>query len=160
MRAFDAETTTHHPGTQLAGLWQPDANRAPVASLRILLSSSGSPRMTPDELLSFAWDPPRIDGLEVIAIAADPGHLAAGPAVAQIVRGVRRPARASRNPLARLLGGRDRQVLTHITWYVLPPGTDQVVACRFETSDPYLLDELGIQTNAITDSLIVDLGTP
>lgn len=160
VRTFDDETLTDHPGTLLAGLWQQDESSALVASMRILVSSPTSPRTTPDELLTFAWEPPEIDGLEILDLAADPGTLAAGPAVAQIVRGVRRPARTSRNPLARLLGGQARQVITHITWYVLPPGTDQTVACRFETSNPYLLEELGLQTNAITDSLVVDLENP
>lgn len=62
--------------------------------------------------------------------------------------------------MARLLSGSSRQVITHLTWYVLPPGTDQVVACRFETANPYLLEDLGMQTNLITDSLVVDLEAP
>ena len=154
--SFDDETASHHDGALLAGLWQPDENAAPVASMRILLTAPTSPRMTPEQLLAFAWEPPPGDDVQVLDIAADPGHLAAGPAVAQIVRGVRRPARTG-NVLARLLTGRTRQVVTQVVWYVLPPGTDQVVACRFETSNPYLLEELGVQTNAITDSLVVDL---
>ncbi|MBD7920129.1 hypothetical protein H9657_17795 [Cellulomonas sp. Sa3CUA2] len=155
VRTFDDETQTSHPGTLLAGLWQPDENKTPFASMRILVSSPASPRMTPDELLAFAWETPVLDDVEILDVAADPGQLAAGPTVAQIVRGVRRPAR--RGALARLLGGQTRQVITHVTWYVLPPGTEQTVACRFETSNPYLLEELGLQTNAITDSLVVDL---
>lgn len=160
VRAFDDDTLTGHPGTLLAGLWQQGDDGSPVASMRILASSPSSPSMTPDGLLAFAWEPPVVDGLEILDVVADPGNLAAGPAVAQIVRGVRRPARTSRNALARLLGGQARQVVTHITWYVLPPGTDQVVACRFETSNPWLLEELGLQTNAITDSLVVELEHP
>lgn len=154
--SFDDETLARHDGTQLAGLWQPDENAAPVASLRILLTAPTSPRMTPEQLLAFAWEPPPGDGVQLLDIAADPGHLTAGPAVAQIVRGVRRPARTG-NVLAQLLSGRTRQVITQVVWYVLPPGTGQVVTCRFETANPYLLEELGVQTNAITDSLVVDL---
>ncbi len=155
--SFDADTLAGHEGTMLAGLWRPDVVAAPMASMRILVTSPTSPRMTPDELLAFAWEPP--SDAQVLDIAADPGHLAAGPAVAQIVRGVRRPDRSG-GLMARLLSGSSRQVITHLTWYVLPSGTDQVVACRFETANPYLLEELGMQTNLITDSLVVDLEAP
>lgn len=158
VRTFDDDTLASHPGTQLAGLWQPDDRAAPVASLRILLTSPGSARMTRDELLAFAQEPP--PDVETLDVVAEPGNLAAGPAVAQIVRAVHRPPTRGARMVSRLLGSSGRQVITHVTWFVLPPGTDQVVTCRFETSNPYLLDALGQETNLITDTLVVDLEAP
>lgn len=156
VRAFDDQAASQ-PGALLAGLWHPDERVAPVASLQVLVTTPETPRMTQDELLSMAWEPP--EGVEVLDIGADRTEIPAGPAVVQGVHAVRRPP-TEHGRLRRLLGARSREVVTQLVWYVLPPGTDQVVVCRWETTNPHLLDALGEESNAITDSLVVDLEAP
>lgn len=154
VRAFDDEVAASQSRALLAGLWHPHEHLPPVASVQVLLTSPDASRMTQDELLALAWEPP--EGVEVLDLAADTAEITAGPAVVQVVHAVRRqPSEGGR--LRRLLTPRSRTVDTQVVWYVQPPGSDQVVICRFETPHPHLLDDLGAQTNALTHSLVVDL---
>ncbi|MDM8085058.1 hypothetical protein QUV83_09810 [Cellulomonas cellasea] len=138
----------HHanqPGTWSAGVWLPDRQACEVAAtLAIRVVDPDRPhRLTQEELIRWAGRPTRTRGVRVMDCAAVPGNLSAGPAVLQILETVTRPS---------------RQVMLQMNWFVLPPGTDQIVLCQFDSEHPYLTDALGWETNVITDSLAVRLG--
>lgn len=138
----------HHlnqPGTWSAGVWLPDRETCEAAAtfaLRVV-DPDGSRRLTQDELIRWADKPARTRGVRVVDCAAEPGDLSAGPAVLQVLETVTRPS---------------RNIMLQMNWFVLPPGTDQIVLCQFDSEHPYLTDALGWESNIITDSLVVRLG--
>ena len=44
-----------------------------------------------------------------------------------------------------------------MSWFVLPPGTEEMVLCRFDADHPALVDALIPQTAYVADSLVVHL---
>jgi len=146
IRALD-EYATQQPGTWSLGVWLPDTGtgRAAATVLVRTIQPDGPHRMTQDELLAWACMPPRTRGVKVLTVEAAAGEVAAGPVVLQVVETVPRFS---------------RRITAAMNWYILPPGTDEIVLCQFETEQMDLFEAMSQETNTVTDSVVVHLNTP
>ncbi|MGN8244449.1 hypothetical protein ACTHAM_001352 [Cellulomonas soli] len=131
-------------GTWSAGIWLPDRQSCePVSTVAIkVVEPDGPQRMSQADLVRWANKPPRTKGVRYVQVGVSPGNLTAGPAVFQILETVTRPS---------------RRVMLQMNWFVLPPGTEQIVLCQFDSEHPELTDAIGWQTNVVTDTLAVHL---
>ncbi|MGN8244451.1 hypothetical protein ACTHAM_001354 [Cellulomonas soli] len=144
IRAMDCEVLTDQPGTLSMGVWLPDPHTRTMAGTVLvrLIEPEPTGRMTQQELLAWAVRPPKMKRTRVLHVEASPGQVAAGPVVLQLLETVTRPS---------------RKVMTRLSWFILPPDTDQTVLCQFDTEHPALVDALGWETNTVTDSVVVHL---
>ena len=131
-------------GTWSLGVWLPDASTGEAAATLLVqtVAPDGPHRMTPDQLLAWTDRRPRIPGHKVLDVAAEPGEVDAGPVVIQVLTSV--PRRSGR-------------ITAQVSWFVLPPGTEEMVLCRFDADHPALVDALIPQTAYVADSLVVHL---
>lgn len=142
IRALDADAPGSHPGTTSMGVWLPESGARDLAAtvlVRVLEADSGG-RLAQGELLDWAGRPGRVKGVKVLGVDTSPGEVEAGPAVLQVLETASRWS---------------RKINVRMNWFILPPGTEQIVLCQFDTSYPSMVDALGWETNAITDSLSV-----
>ncbi len=143
IRALDQHALTQ-AGTWSLGVWLPDpySGRAAATVLMRAVAPDGPRRLTLDELHEWAGRPPRARGVRITDCAAGTGELAVGPAVLQMVEMVPRFS---------------RRITTQLNWFVLPPGTSDTVLCQFETEHPDLVAALGVESNVVTDNLVITL---
>ncbi len=141
---FDAFARAELPGTTCAAIWVPSAcDRRPHASAALRIASvPASDRMSPDRLMAFVRDVPRSRRTRTLDIAVARRRLEPGEGVLRIV---------DRAP--RLT----RRVSREWTWYILPTGTDDLIACQVESSSVAHFDALADMTTDIANSIEITL---
>lgn len=146
VRDFERMIDDELPGTSCAGVWVPKgSNGVPLASavLRVFVSAP-VPGSRVEAVLERARSEITLPaGLRLLDAAAMPGSVTAGEAVLQIV---------DTAPRFR------RRITREWSWFILPPGTDDLVLVHLESSAIAHFDELADMATDIANSVSITLG--
>lgn len=139
-------TARQQPGTAFSAIWTPTPGfRKPMATAGLLVAvPPPEGPMNVERLLTYVRDAALSRGERVTDIAAAPGRVTAGDAVLRIVDTVSRFR---------------RQLTREWTWFILPRGTDEMVACQVRADAVAHFDELADVSTDIANSVEVTLET-
>jgi hypothetical protein len=144
IEGFD-RTVAGQPGVWGAGLWVPEPeSREPLADMVVrVVDPDDEKRIGVQDYLRLCKEPPRRRGVKQFNVSVSEATLPAGPAVLQVSDEMQHRW--------------SRVVSMVMRWAVFPENTEQMVVIDFRTAQPALFDPLSLETNDITDSLVVEL---
>lgn len=148
VRRFERLIDDELPGTSCAGMWVPEGSGGgPLASavLRVFASTPASGSRVEAILERARSEITLPAGVRLLDVTALPGWVSAGDAVLQIV------------DTAPRFG---RRISREWSWFILVPGTDDLLLVHVESSAIAHFDELADMATDIANSVVVTLGPP
>ena len=131
------------PGTAIAALWIPDLSGPLLATAAVrILSSEGPERWDLETTVEFVRSQVSVGrGMRLLDVATTSTRTPLGDAVIQVLDTSRRFS---------------RRVIREWAWFILPRGTNDIVALQVQSDDLGAFESLGDVTAEIAHSLTVE----
>ena len=131
------------PGTVIAALWIPDLSGPLLATAAVrILASDGPERWDLETTLEFVRSQASVGrGMKMLDVATTPTRTPLGDAVLQVLDMSRRFR---------------RRVTREWAWFILPPGTSDIVAFQVQSDHLGAFEQLGDIATEVVHSLTVE----